>query len=150
MYKKILVPLDGSELSERAISHVKTVAFGCHNPEVILFRVVEFTEEVYKEIYKEMGKIGEGWQEEARKEAEAETVAYLSMIADAMKQEGVIVQTDVISGKPAEEISNYAHKNEVDLIVMSTIGRSGASRWVFGSVADRVIRHVKVPVLIVR
>ncbi|MCL0068838.1 universal stress protein [Thermodesulfovibrionales bacterium] len=97
-----------------------------------------------------MGKIGEGWQEEARKEAEAETVAYLSMIADAMKQEGVIVQTDVISGKPAEEISNYAHKNEVDLIVMSTIGRSGASRWVFGSVADRVIRHVKVPVLIVR
>jgi nucleotide-binding universal stress UspA family protein len=58
------------------------------------------------------------------------------------------IETVVTDGRPADEILNYATDNKVDLIIMSTHGRSGVSRWFFGSVAEKVIRHATVPVLI--
>ena len=61
----------------------------------------------------------------------------------------MFVQPVVIQGKVAEGILDYVVKNQVDLIMMSTHGRSGPSRWALGSVADRVIRHSLIPVLIV-
>ena len=65
------------------------------------------------------------------------------------KKEGVGTRTIVVDGNPAEEIMNYAERNGIDLIVISSHGRSGASRWLFGSVAEKVSRHSTIPVLLI-
>jgi nucleotide-binding universal stress UspA family protein len=67
-----------------------------------------------------------------------------------LKAEGVKVQTEVLLGNPAEEITLFAKHRGVDLIVMSSHGRSGPSRWAYGSVADKVSRASSVPILMVR
>jgi len=85
---------------------------------------------------------------DADKKLEAEANDYLAKIAANLKKEGIATQTAVIQGMAAEEILDYVTKNKVDLIVMSTHGRSGVSRWALGGVADRVLRHSIAPVLI--
>ena len=73
----------------------------------------------------------------------------MSQQAEKLKSQGLTARTAVVSGNPSEEILDFAGKNQVDLIIMSTHGRSGVSRWVMGSVTDRVLRHSMVPVLAV-
>ena len=142
MYKKILAPLDGSELSECSLEHVRAVAAGCQVAEVVLLRVAEpITTMAYAETSAD-------WVAEKEKENQAEVENYLSQLADDLREEGIAVQTAAIWGRPADEILGYAKNNRADLIIMSTHGRSGLSRWVFGSVTERVLRHSAVPVLI--
>ncbi len=148
MYSKVLVPLDGLELAECILDHVRTIVTGCQVSEVVLLTVVE----VY-----EKGLPSTTWggviSAEQGAELAAESIAkaknYLTQVANRLKEEGMFVQPVVIQGKVAEGILDYAVKNQVDLIMMSTHGRSGPSRWALGSVADRVIRHSLIPVLIV-
>lgn len=148
MYNKILVPLDGSEPAECVLEHVRAIATGCHVSEVVLLMIVEQYEE---------GPAGITWggvvsAEQVAAVAEksqAEATDYITKVADKLKGEGMAVQALVIPGKAADRILDYAQKNQADLIVMSTHGRSGPSRWAFGSIADRVIRHSRIPVLIV-
>ena len=132
MYQKILVPLDGSESSQSVLKHVVTLAIGCKVPEVILLRV---REPMAKHVRDALV-------------ADLEAEEYLSTVTEYLKAEGVDASTAVAAGDPADEILNYAHNNEIDLIIMSTHGKSGVSRLVFGSVADKVIRHSRVPVLL--
>lgn len=141
MYQKILVPLDGSEFSECILEHVKAVATGCRVPQVVLLRVIEpWDPQIYG--------VPDSARYDSQKKAQAAAEDYLAKTADSLSQEGVAAETAVIQGKPAEGILDYAAKNQVDLIAMSTHGRSGISRWTFGSVADRVIRQSTVPLLI--
>ena len=142
MYKKILVPLDGSELSESVLNHVVTIATGCQVPEVVLTRVREPLDKSVMETLdaKIALQLDEAYHDEAAN--------YLENIATTLKQKGIAVKVEVLSGKPAEEILKYSQRSGVDLIIMSTHGRSGVSRWVFGSVADKVIRQTEIPVLI--
>jgi len=147
MYQKILVPLDGSEFSEATLEHVKAIATGCKVPEVILLMVVEPYHQVYvSEDY---------WPTMADDAIAAEAKAlssakeYISKLAKKLKKQGLSVQTAVVNGSPDSEILDYAKNSQVDLIIMSTHGRSGISRWVFGSVADRVVRNASIPVLVV-
>ena len=77
-----------------------------------------------------------------------EATTYISKVAEELKKEGMVVKTRIVQGAPADSILDYTQKNQVDLIIMSTHGRSGVSRWAFGSVADRVIRNSPVPVLL--
>ena len=74
---------------------------------------------------------------------------YLSEMAGRLKAEGIAVENDMAYGLPADEILNYAEQKQVDLIVMSTHGRSGISRWFSGSVSEKVVRQSLTPVLIV-
>jgi len=142
MYKKMLVPLDGSEFSECVLDHVRAIAKGCQVPEVVLLGVAEpLTHQVYYMIGMEDRL--EDWQ----KENEKYIGSYLSRAAAELRKDDIPVQTVVVSGRPAEAILDYANKNQVDLIVMSTHGRSGVSRWVLGSVTDRVVRNSTAPVL---
>ena len=67
-----------------------------------------------------------------------------------MKAKGIKVDMEVLLGDPAEEIASYAKHNGCDIIVMSSHGRSGPSRWAHGSVADKVFRASCVPILMVR
>jgi len=147
MYKKVLVPLDGSELAECVLPHVESIAKGCGVKNIVFLRVAEpfqapagearsiFTEEEVKRI-------------DSENKATAES--YLDQLVKRAKSDGVNIQTEMISGRVADSITEYAIKNEVDLIIIATHGRSGISRWVWGSVADRLLRSSCVPVLMVR
>jgi nucleotide-binding universal stress UspA family protein len=77
-------------------------------------------------------------------------VDYLARVQNHLQDSGFRVRSDVLMGKPADEIIDYAHKNSFNLIVMATHGRSGISRWEYGSVADKVLRGVSSPVFLVR
>lgn len=144
MYKKILAPVDGSELSECSLAHVKAIASGCRVPEVVLLRVIEPLQQGSIVA----GYIGEDSLLKMQEEAESKIEADLAKLANTLNSEGVAVRTAIARGRAAEEILDYADKNNVDLIVMSTHGSSGIVRWTLGSVADRVVRHSPAPVLI--
>lgn len=142
MYKKILVPLDGSELSESVLDHVITIATSCQVPEVVLLRVREpLDNSVRVTLDAEIA-------EELDQAYNDEAANYLKSIAKTLEQKDIAVKVEVLSGNPAEEIIKYSRNTDVDLIIMSTHGRSGVSRIVFGSVADKVIRQTEVPVLL--
>ena len=146
MYNKILVPLDGSQLSECSLSHMKTIAKGCQVPEVVLLRVAEPLTAY------ELGPLMDVGGEAVIKlenERKTEATDYISKTIQLLNKEGVPAKGDIVLGRADEAILDYAEKNKIDLIIMSTHGRSGVTRWAFGSVADRVVRHSKVPVLTV-
>ncbi len=146
MYKKILAPLDGSELSECSLKHVRAIATGCNVPEVVLLRVVE---PISSQAIAALAEAGGDLIARVEKYQQNEAKDYLSKLADKLKEEGIVTKTVLVQGIAADKILDYAKKNQVDLIIMSTHGRSGVTRWLFGSVADKVLRHSKVPVLIV-
>ena len=148
MYKKIMVPLDGSELAECVLPHVEAVAKGCDSPEVLLVQAVEPIAIPYGRETAKITSIEQLKAFEAHSKVEAEK--YLKGIIARLGKAGVNAKATVISGKPAEVLSDFATENNADLVVIATHGRSGISRWVWGSVADRLIRSVCAPVLIVR
>ena len=133
MYSKILVPLDGSEIAESILPHVKDMAVA-HGAEVILLRVLPAT-----------GVLPSAAEREAM-----EARNYLSAVEKRLQQQGVNARFTIRHGEDAEEITDYAEVNDVDLIAMSTHGRSGVGRWIFGSVAEKVLRGTNKPILLVR
>ncbi|MFC1860588.1 universal stress protein [Chloroflexota bacterium] len=148
MYSKILVLLDGSELAECVLGHVTAIVTGCQVSEVVLLTVVKAYEKGLSSTT--WGGVVSAEQETALAvESTVKAKDYLTQVADKLKEEGIFVQPVVIQGRVAEGILDYAVKNQVDLIMMSTHARSGPSRWALGSVADRVIRHSPIPILIV-
>ena len=149
MYERILVPLDGSELAESVLPHVETIARGCSVVEIILLRVCEapsiladYPEGKDKSWEKHVGRMTTNAQQQCN--------IYLGDIEKQLRDQGFNVRTESCLGKPAEEIVNYATKNKVDLIIMASHGRSGVSRWAYGSEADKVLRSSCVPVLLVK
>jgi nucleotide-binding universal stress UspA family protein len=149
MYKKILVPLDGSKLAECAIPHVEALAQCCDTEKVILVSVTERVQG-YRAFEDPSQPLGQQLVPEAVGKKEKQAQRYLGRIAKAMEAKGIKVDTEVLLGDPAEEIVIYAKHPGCDLIVMSSHGRSGPSRWAHGSVADRVFKGSPVPVLMVR
>ena len=145
MYQKILVPLDGSKLAECVVEHVKSIATGCQVPTVVLLRVVE---PLGPPAIVPDGMAVDTYLD-ADKKAKDQAKNYLSEMVERLKAEGIAVETDITDGPPADEILRYAEEKGIDLIVMSTHGRSGVSRWFFGSVADRIVRQSLTPVLLV-
>src|SRR4030043_2496 len=75
---------------------------------------------------------------------------YIEDVEQSLKDKGFKVKAESSLGKPAEEIVNFANKNRIDLIVMASHGRSGISRWAYGSVAEKVLRSSCIPVLLVK
>jgi nucleotide-binding universal stress UspA family protein len=158
MYKKIMVPLDGSELAECVLPHVETIVRGCELTQVVLVRVAEPT------VFPALGARGDESQTvreedverirrqmedgDARNRSAAEQ--YLSHVAGRLTYEGVTIETKVPFGDPSTRMADYAEESGSDLIVIATHGRSGPSRWLWGSVADRILRAACVPVLMVR
>jgi nucleotide-binding universal stress UspA family protein len=88
--------------------------------------------------------------ERAEGEMKAWAQGYLEDLAAGVKEQGIPVQVVTMKGHPHTAIVRFAEANQVDLIVISTRGHSGLSRWLMGSVADRVLRGAKAPVLLVR
>ena len=141
MYKRVLIPLDRSSLAEQALPHA--IAQARHfQAELILLRVLE--------PFPHVRGLSLGDLERVEQQANTWAREYLERLAAEIRQQGIPVQAVIIDGRPHVEIPQFAETNQVDLIVMSTRGQSGLSRWLMGSVADRVVRGANVPVLLVR
>jgi nucleotide-binding universal stress UspA family protein len=145
MYRKILVPLDGSELAEKVLPHVTALAQG-GGTEVTLATVVQLT----------MG--GAGAKIEAMPEAvverraalKAEALIYLEKVQRDLKGKGVTAHCVALEGDVASQIIAFAEQKGFDLIAMATHGRTGLDRFVMGSIAEKVVRGTVIPVLLVR
>jgi nucleotide-binding universal stress UspA family protein len=144
LYKRILVPLDGSELAERALPHAAEIARRFEG-NIWLVRV-SLAWEYVQGPAGAMAPYSDVVLERDRETA----VEYLSHIGAHLARPGLRLTTEVLSGPVAEAIVDYARTEKIDLIVMSTHGRSGLSRWVYGSVADKVLRGAHCPTLIIR
>ena len=145
MYQKVLVPLDGSKLAECVVEHVKSIATGCRVPTVVLLRVVE---PIGLRGYMPRGMAEDSYRD-AKETAEIQARNYLKDIAERLKAEGITIETDIADGLPADEILDYAEHNHFELIIMSTHGKSGISRWWSGSVSEKVVSQSLIPVLMV-
>lgn len=148
MYQKIVAPLDGSKLAESVLTHVEAITGGCSISELVLVRVVEPIR------IPRVGGIPMQMKDEDLKAMDdkrrEKAKAYLDEIAGQLNLPGVNIKTDVLYGSVADSLADYAKTEEADLIVIATHGRSGPSRWVWGSVADRILKSACVPVLMVR
>jgi nucleotide-binding universal stress UspA family protein len=166
MLQKILVPLDGSELAEAAIPYVKEISRRCEPLEVVLLQVVRSPSGRSATVYKhqdtefpELMPDSAADAETARhpiyrdqeiESARAEVESALTPVARKLRGDDISVRVAVAFGRPAQEIVDFAEREGIDLIIMSTHGRSGLSRWILGSVADKVLRGTHLPVLLVR
>lgn len=137
-WKHILVPLDGSPDAERALDDATEIA-RVRGATVHLFRAGSVvppgaffseTMPVFPDLEAEAG--------------------YLRAVADRLKKAGVAVEPTFVTGLPVGAILDYLANHPVDLICMTTHGRSGLSRWVLGSVAESVLRNARVPILLRR
>jgi nucleotide-binding universal stress UspA family protein len=144
MFKRILVPLDGSERAEHAIAVAARLA-RASNGSVILMRVV--------------GTSIEFWPYQAPQPAMVQTVLdadlesaarYLAGVAALPELEGVATETTALFGPTASTILSTAYSQDIDVIVICSHGYAGITRWIMGSVAEKVARHASVPVLILR
>jgi nucleotide-binding universal stress UspA family protein len=145
MLPKILVCLDGSSLAEQVLPFVTEVALGCDS-RVVLLEVTmppSATVEPLTGFYRTtpIEKI-------LREEEEAR--AYLKKVAQRLRKKGLKVSCVTVPGDPGETIVGYAKENAVDLVALSTHGRSGLQRLAFGSVADFVLKKSGLPILIRR
>jgi nucleotide-binding universal stress UspA family protein len=135
--RSILVPLDGSRLSESALP-IATALARAVRAEIVLVRAV-------------LAEGLEALDPEAQIDFEAEAEAYLLRVADGLETAGVSpVGRRVIQGKADQVIAQVALQDRADLIVIATHGRSGVTRLLLGSVAERVIWQVTIPVVLTR
>src|SRR4030042_367867 len=149
MFDKILVPLDGSKLAECILPYVEGLVKGQKVKEVILFRVCE-PPEITADYPANMPESWEQHVNDMLSSTQQQCSLYLGYIEKRLRNLGVPIKVVSCLGKAADEIVKCAEKNQVDLIVMASHGRSGISRWTLGSVAEKVFRHTCVPVLMIR
>jgi nucleotide-binding universal stress UspA family protein len=145
MYSKILVPLDGSPLAEQVLPHVLALA-QCHQSDVVLIQVVNYPTTGLPLTDPDLD-VG------VRDCVECADLDYLRGVAEKyFRGSKLKVSAEAITGQGpvVDSILDYAEKVGAELIAMSTHGRTGPARWIIGSVAERVVRAAKVPVLLVR
>jgi len=137
------VPLDGSKLGEAALPYVENLAIMARS-EVVLFQAVAPLDDIM---------LVAGQQEGMGSYASnvcCVAAGYVEGLRDGLAAKGILVRTEVHEGHPAESIVDFANREGIDLIAMSTHGRSGIRRWVFGSIADKVLHAADIPVLLIR
>jgi nucleotide-binding universal stress UspA family protein len=145
LIRRILVPLDGSEIGEAAIPSVVALVQAL-GTELILFQAIA-------PIRVSTAQFEDSWVAINQKDEEVRrntTAGYLEEVAKPLRESGFSVSMAIGSGSPADQIIDYAEANTIDLIAMSTHGRSGIGRWVFGSVTDKVLHAGNKAVFVVR
>jgi nucleotide-binding universal stress UspA family protein len=140
MFKRILVPLDGSSLAECVLPHIAALVKS-GDPEVTLLRVLD----PLGAADAPMSVDPLEWQ---IRKAEADN--YLKALSLQLSDAGIQNDTITMEGKAAEAVIEYAHDNKIDLILMSSHGRSGISGWNVSSVVQKIILRVRTSVMIVR
>jgi nucleotide-binding universal stress UspA family protein len=146
-YRHVMVPLDGSELAECVLPHLEAVASNCQITTVELVRAVPPPEARYTTVGFPVSEKREAVAYEVEvKEAED----YLLKVKGRLDASRMNVITQVLRGKTADVLTDHIKKSEADLLLMATHGRSGPSRWYWGSVADKLLRSSCTPVFMVR
>lgn len=140
MFLKILVPLDGSGLAECVLPHVEALANGHAGAEITFLYAVPPLDVLM---------VSAAYQKKIESDAKTAAGHYLKKLAARPKFKN-LASGKVLVGKPAETIIAYSARNKADLIVMATHGRSGAGRWFYGSVAEKVLHGSKIPLLLVK
>ena len=161
MFSKVLVPLDGSELADAVLPYVEELGKRCA-AEAILLQVVPVPRDTATAPFFQTPMSLPGSSEDGvidrhgilrgqeMESVRVEVERSLAQARERLSSGGLSVRVVVLFGRPAERIIEYAMKEQVDLIAMSTHGRSGFSRWMLGSVADKVLRGVTLPILMIR
>ncbi|MBM3166269.1 MAG: universal stress protein [Chloroflexi bacterium] len=140
---KILVPLDGSDTGQAALDYVELVARET-NASVHLIQVISPPGAMETSVF------GNAEWDSFFKAMQDAANDYLGSIIDSLKAKGITAKYDIVVGNPAHEIIKSAEKGKIDLIAMSTHGRTGIVRWVIGSVADKVLHGTRRPMWLVR
>jgi len=142
LFKRILVAIDGSENAERAASYginvAKTTGAEVHALYVISTKHAVTTRTVM------------GWSEAFEEYLADKGGVEVENVEKLGEKAGVKVKPVYMKGIPADKILEYASENSIDLIVMGTHGLTGIKKFLIGSVAENVVRHSKVPVMIIR
>lgn len=141
-FKRVLIATDGSENAEKAASYgmylAKAACAEVHalyvisTQHAVATRTVKSWSEGLEEYLKDKGRVAIGNVEKMGEEA------------------GVKVKSVFLKGIPADKILEYARENNIDLIVMGTHGLTGIKKFLIGSIAERVVRHSRVPVMVIR
>ncbi len=140
--KKIIVPVDGSEHSMRAVEKAKDIAKAM-NSNIVLVNVVEPLPVKHAEMT----------QPEAREEmqqARERSKLILDEAKALLEKQGCGVETVVLEGVPYQEIIEFIENREVEMVGMGSHGMMGIKRFLIGSVTNKVIHHVAAPVLVVK
>lgn len=142
MYRKILVPLDGSKVAEGVLPHAKELAYS-EGAELVLLTVganptLDF---VFSD---------PGLAQQSVLEQEERSKKYIAEVESQLKSAGFKTSSLLRVGAVADVILGVADELQVDVIAMSTHGRTGPARWLLGSVAERIVHNSKVPVLLIR
>jgi nucleotide-binding universal stress UspA family protein len=178
MYKKVLVPMDGSNLAEVVLPHLEEIARGCSIPEIVLMSVTERT--LIKTATEEVSDIPPVFLEEQHEQFAPKTypeyvgepldrdflvkgqktipvgkmeraaTVYLNKIAAGLNKNGFNTSVHVIVGDPIEEVAKFANNEGIDLIVMASWGKHGMSKWSVANVAEKVFRLVNIPMLLIK
>jgi len=139
LLRRILVPLDGSEIGEAALCYAVALARKT-GAEIALIEVFEPVSMI--------GATGISYSVRDDESVRKSLLSYLDHVAGPIKNEGLKISTAVLFGNAANKIMEYAEKNGIDLIAVSTHGRSGIGRWVFGNVTDKILHTGDVAVLV--
>jgi nucleotide-binding universal stress UspA family protein len=145
MYKKILVPLDGSKLAECALPHVTNMLKEGVAGEITLLNVVNVYIPGRVEIpgVVDINAVRESLFTESRE--------YLAGVESRLASEGIAVKNVSLEGnRPADRISEYAQKNGIEIIVIATHGYTGLKKLMLGSVALGILHESHIPVLLIR
>jgi nucleotide-binding universal stress UspA family protein len=143
IFKRILVATDGSEPVKKAVDTAIEIA-GMSKTKLYAIHVISLGF-LYESIPTDE-ELEQAFQDKLMTEGKQAT-AY---VENAGRAANVEVESVILRGIPAEEIIWFAEKNDIDLIVMGTLGKSGVQRFLLGSVAEKVVRHATKPVLVVR
>jgi nucleotide-binding universal stress UspA family protein len=143
IFKKIMVATDGSESAEKAVDTAVEIARECEKK---LYAVHVISLEFLYESLPTDEELEEAFQEKLMTEGKQAT-AY---VENAGRAANVEIESVILRGIPAEEIIYFADRNDIDLIVMGTHGKTGIKRFLLGSEAEKVVRHATKSVLVVR
>ena len=151
MGEKIVVPLDGSKIGEAALPYVGDLVSKLSpqvKVEVVLLQVLG---RLTHTIAAGTAATEVPYTEEEMKQHENKAMDYLNEVGETIKSKGATITAKVVVGSTSEEIVRIAEEINANLIAMSTHGRSGFSRWAFGSVTDKVLRREgRIPITMVR
>ncbi len=145
-YKYIIVPLDGSELAESVFPHLEAITSNENKPTVELVRVAPQVELHFKAAVPFEAKE----EQELNQSAIKESQDYLERVKGRLSSSGINITTKILIGNVADALIEHINNSGADIVLLATHGRSGPSRWIWGSIADKLLHSCEIPILLVR
>lgn len=149
MYKRILLPTDGSEHAKKAGEHAIMIA-NAGLADLVVLSVVDagyldaLTEDDLKQ------KLDKSLKKEGKEAVENFSAQLMESKCQGVCQQNVNLKTEIKQGNPAEVILKTIEEDEIDLVVMGSSGKHALTKFVYGSVTDKVVRSAKCPVLVIK